>query len=216
MCENTSAPDHAQTETTLNYLFHLFLSGDDPEVLTGNFMGDFIKGPLGDAYPPRLRQGIDLHRRIDSFARDQADFNRSRLRLDPTFGLYRGILVDLYYDHFLALSWDQWSRESLDDYLIRVRRIVEGQRLLLPERLREIVPVIFEDLLPSYLEPAGVGRALERMSRRVKRSNPLAGGGAELSRHYEGLREDFLGFLPEVREFSVRLAGLSPPLRRGI
>jgi acyl carrier protein phosphodiesterase len=191
----------------VNYLFHLFLSGDDPEILTGNFMGDFVKGPLGEAYPPRLRQGIQLHRSIDSFARDQVHFNRSRLRLGPEFGLYRGILVDLYYDHFLALSWDDWSSEPLADYLARVRHMVEGNRALLPERLQEIVPVIFEELLPSYREPAGVGRALERMSRRVKRTNPLAGGGAELARHYEELRDDFLGFLPEVLYFSAKLTG---------
>jgi len=195
-----------KNETIVNYLFHLFLSGDDPEILAGNFMGDFVKGPLGDSHPPRLRQGIELHRRIDSFARDQIHFNRSRLRLDPRFGLYRGILVDLYYDHFLASSWGDWSQEPLDDYLRRVRLLVERQRSLLPERLQGIVPVIFDDLLPSYLEPAGIGRALERMSRRVKRANPLAGGGAELLRHYQGLQEDFLCFLPEARQFAAKLA----------
>ena len=191
----------------MNYLFHLFLSGDDPEMLTGNFMGDFVKGPLGDDYPPRLRQGIELHRRIDSFARDQVHFNRSRLRLAPEFGLYRGILVDLYYDHFLALSWNDLSQEPLDAYLKRIRRVVEEKRVLLPERLGELLPVLFEELLPSYCDPAGVGRALERMARRVKRANPLAGGGQELTRHYEGLRGDFLGFLPEAREFSAKLTG---------
>ena len=195
------------TGITLNYLFHLYLSGNDPEILVGNFMGDFVKGPLGDTYPPRLRQGIDLHRRIDSFARDQVHFNRSRLRLDPKFGLYRGILVDLFYDHFLAVSWNDWSPEPLADYLSRVRLIVEGKRPLLPERLQEIYPVIFEEMLPSYREPAGIARALQRMSRRVKRpDNPLAGGGAELIRHYDELRQDFLGFLPEAREFASKLA----------
>jgi acyl carrier protein phosphodiesterase len=202
---NRSKPPHS--EIIMNYLFHLFLSGDDPEILTGNFMGDFVKGPLGDAYPPRLRQGIELHRRIDSFARDQDHFNRSRLRIDPSFGLYRGILVDLYYDHFLARSWSTWSQEPLEDYLTRVRKMVESYRPHLPERLREIVPIIFEDLLPSYREPAGVGRALERMSSRIKRANPLAAGGAELTRHYDDLQEDFLGFIPEARTYSAKLAG---------
>ena len=158
----------------MNYLFHLFLSGDDPEIIAGNFMGDFVKGPLGDGYPPRLRRGIELHRRIDSFARDQLHFNRSRLRLDPEFGLYRGILVDLYYDHFLALSWQDWSGEPLADYLSRVRLLIEAKAPLLPERLREIVPLIFEKWLPSYPEPAAIGLALERMAGRVKRANPLA------------------------------------------
>jgi len=187
----------------VNYLFHLYLSGDDPDILTGNFMGDFVKGQLGESYPPRLRRGLELHRRIDSFAQSQPHFTQSRLRLSKEFGLYRGILVDLYYDHFLAASWHDWSAEPLDDYLQRVRQVIERRRTHLPERLQGMVPIIFEDMIPSYREAGGVGNALERMSRRVKRSNPLAGGGVELARHYEALHEDFLGFLPAAREFSA-------------
>ena len=186
----------------MNYLFHMYLSGPDPDILTGNFMGDFVKGQLGDAYPPRLRRGIEMHRRIDSFAQNQPHFTRSRLRLGRDFGLYRGILVDLFYDHFLAASWSDWSALSFADYLGSVRQMVERNRSYLPERLREIMPIVFEEMIPSYLEAEGVGRALARMSRRVKRPNPLAGGGVELARHYEGLHEDFLGFLPAAREFA--------------
>ena len=187
----------------MNYLCHLYLSGADPDILTGNFMGDFVKGRLGDAYPPGLRRGLELHRHIDAFAQDQTQFNRSRLRLAKEFGLYRGILVDLFYDHFLAVTWSDWSEEPLTGYLHRVRQIVEGRRDCLPERLQGLLPVIFEEMIPSYLETEGVSRALARMSKRVKRENPLAGGGVELTRHYEGLQEDFLLFLPAAREFAA-------------
>lgn len=199
----------------MNYLFHLYLSGDDPELLAGNFMGDFVKGPLAGRYPPRLQQGIELHRGIDSFARDDAHFNRSRLRLDPRFGLYRGVLVDLFFDHFLALNWERWSAEPLESYLGRVRRALEGRRPLMPERLQEFFPIIFEELLPSYREREGIRRALERMGRRVKRANPLAEGGEELSRHYDGLREDFLLFLPAVREFAASSVEMPTPSSPG-
>jgi acyl carrier protein phosphodiesterase len=186
----------------VNYLFHIFLSGSDPEILTGNFMGDFVKGRLDDSLPPRVRRGIELHRRIDSFARDQADFNRSRLRIGREFGLYRGVLVDLFYDHFLARDWQRWSGQPLRAFLEQTRDVIEARRHQLPQRLDSIVPVIFEDLLPSYAEPAGIARALERMSRRVPRSNPLADGGAELVRGYAELEKDFLAFLPAVQQFA--------------
>jgi acyl carrier protein phosphodiesterase len=194
----------------VNYLFHLYLSGDDPDILTGNFMGDFVKGPLLDRYPPRLRLGLQLHRSIDSFAQQHHLFTRSRLRLAPRFGLYRGILVDLYYDHFLATSWSQHSKLPLGRYLKDARAMIEGRFSYLPERLQGLVPIIFEDMIPSYLDADGVGRALARMSRRVRRSNPLAEGGAELKLHYDGLREDFLGFLPEVSSFAVETLAEAP------
>jgi acyl carrier protein phosphodiesterase len=185
----------------VNFLAHLYLSGVDPEILVGNFMGDFVKGRVGDAYPPRLKDGIVLHRRIDTFAQHHPLFHQSRQRLATRYGLYRGVLVDLFYDHFLALEWEQWSDEPLAVWLAQARLVVEGHRSYLPERLQGLVAVLFEELLPSYREVTGVGRALERMSRRVRRPNPLAGGEEELVLHYTGLGDDFRQFLPEAREF---------------
>jgi len=185
----------------LNFLFHLYLSGDDPDILTGNLMGDFVKGRVGEEYPPRLRCGIVLHRRIDSFAQNHPLFRQSRLRIDSGYGLWRGVLVDLFYDHFLAAQWGQWSSVPFDAYIGQARRMVEANRPYLPERMQEVVPVIFEKLIPSYREVEGIGTALERMAGRVRRPNPLAGGEEQLSSHYAGLRDDFRLFVPEAQQF---------------
>jgi acyl carrier protein phosphodiesterase len=181
----------------------MLLSGGDEQILVGNFMGDFVKGPLGDRFPERIRQGVTLHRRIDSFASRAELFQCSRRRLDPHYGLYRGVLVDLFYDHFLVVEWSDWSGEAFDRYLARTRLIVEQHRTELPEHMQKLVPVIFEELLPSYGEVSGIGKALQRMSRRVTRANPLAGGEAELLRNYHDLRADFRGFMPLVRRFAA-------------
>jgi acyl carrier protein phosphodiesterase len=187
----------------MNFLLHMLLSGDDDQILVGNFMGDFVKGPLLDRFPERIRLGVTLHRRIDSFASRSELFTRSRLRIDPLYGLYRGVLVDLFYDHFLVAEWSHWSQEPFDRYLARTRAIIDDHRAELPERMQPLVPVIFEELLPSYGQVSGIGRALQRMSRRVTRANPLAGGEAELLRHYSDLQADFRGFMPLVWSFAA-------------
>jgi acyl carrier protein phosphodiesterase len=196
----------------MNFLFHMLLSGADEQILVGNFMGDFVKGPLADRFPDRIRQGVTLHRRIDSFASRSELFQQSRLRLDPHYGLYRGVLVDLFYDHFLVREWGDWSDEPFEKYLARTRLIIEGHLSELPERMQPLVPYIFDELLPSYGEARGIGRALERMSRRVKRANPLAGGEAELLRHYDDLQADFCGFMPLVRRFAEDFIAPRPDL----
>lgn len=187
----------------MNFLFHMFLSGDDEQILAGNFMGDFVKGPLTERFPERIRQGIALHRRIDSFASRDELFQRSRRRLDPHYGLYRGVLIDLFYDHFLVVEWNNWLEEPFESYLVRSRSIIEDQREELPERLQGLVPIIFSELLPSYGTVAGIASALERMSRRVVRKNPLAGAESQLELHYDGLRADFRAFMPLVRSFAA-------------
>jgi len=196
----------------MNFLFHMLLSGTDDQLLIGNFMGDFVKGPLAERFPERIRQGVNLHRRIDSFASRSEPFQRSRLRIDPHYGLYRGVLVDLFYDHFLVKGWSDWSDEPFDRYLARTRAIVERNLAELPERMQPLVPVIFDELLPSYGEVSGIGSALERMSRRVVRANPLAGGETELALHYGELQCDFREFLPLVRRFAAEfVAGSTTP-----
>ncbi len=194
----------------MNFLFHMLLSGDDAQILTGNFMGDFVKGPIPGRFPERISQGLALHRSIDSFASRDDLFRRSRLRLDPHYGLYRGVLIDLFYDHFLVSEWNRWSDEPFDRYLDRTRLIIESQRSEMPERLQKLLPIIFEELLPSYREIGGIGTALERMSRRVIRHNPLAGGEAELIRHYEDLHTDFRGFMPLVQRFAADFISVEP------
>jgi len=185
----------------MNILFHMLLSGADEQLMVGNFMGDFVKGPLTDAYAPRIRQGLALHRKIDSFAQRDPAFQASRLRLSPRFGLYRGVLVDLFYDHFLARGWSEWSRVPFEEYCAASRLVVERYLPIMPPDLQGFVPVIFNELLPSYRSVAGIEAALRRMSRRVKRANPLGEGAAELTLHYDILQEDFRGFMAAVQCF---------------
>jgi acyl carrier protein phosphodiesterase len=189
----------------MNFLFHMLLSGDDEQILVGNFMGDFVKGVLVDRFPERITQGINLHRRIDSFASRSEIFQQSRRRLDPHYGLYRAVMIDLFYDHILAKEWRNWSDEPLNEYLARSRSAILHHNKELPERLQKLLPIIFDELLPSYATVSGIGSALQRMSQRVTRINPLAGGEAELVLHYDGLREDFMYFMPLVINFAAEL-----------
>lgn len=188
----------------MNYLCHLYLSGPDPELLAGNFAGDFVKGRLTDKIQSRFVQGLLLHRSIDSFAQTNPSFNRSRQRLAPEFGLYRGVLVDLYYDHFLAANWQEHSEELLPRYLFRARASIEQSFALLPRRLQRLLPNIFEDFIPAYSQPEGIAQVLTRLGQRVPRQNPLAEGGAELLRHYQELGEDFRRFLPEAKAHAAQ------------
>lgn len=185
----------------MNFLFHMLLSGADDQLLVGNFMGDFVKGPLLERFEPGIRRGVALHRRIDSFAERHPLFRQSRYRLPEQYGLYRGVMVDLFYDYFLVNGWEYWSEEPFAAYLHRTRQVIEQYRQALPTAMQSLVPVIFEELLPSYGTIEGIGRACSRLSRRIVRPNPLAGCEVELSCQHAELQQDFDGFMPEIRRF---------------
>jgi acyl carrier protein phosphodiesterase len=118
-------------------------------------------------------------------------------------------MVDMFYDYFLFNDWNRWCQEPLTDYLDRSRAVVEKHKNSLPEEMHRLVPIIFEELLPSYGTVEGIGNALGRLSRRLKRTNPLHGSEIELLRHHDGLQGDFREFMPEIllvtREFDSEI-----------
>lgn len=187
----------------MNFLFHMLLSGDDEHLLVGNFMGDFVKGRLEGRFAPRIRQGVMLHRRIDSFADRHSIYRQSRQRLAAQYGLYRGVMVDLFYDHLLMNSWQKWSPEPFDAFLLRSRGIIECHHHALPEEMQPLVRVIFDELLPSYGSVKGIGSAFRRMSRRLSRPNPLSGCEVELCRQFDGLQQDFMELTPALFSFAL-------------
>jgi len=186
----------------LNYLVHLFLSDPSPGSLLGNLMGDFVKGRLDDRFSPSIRRGLEQHRRIDAFAQTNVHFRRSRKRIDPSFGHYRGILVDIFYDHFLAKNWTQHHPRPLEDFARESYRLLEDHYSLLPEGLQRIVPrMIARNWLVSYGQVETIDRVLRQISGRLKHPNPLAAGGSELRDHYVPLESDCHRFLEEAKSF---------------
>lgn len=191
-----------QRQVSMNFLAHLYLSGSDPAVLAGNFMGDFVKGRLEFGYPTKVKDGIILHRKIDSYVQQHELVRGSRQRLSGRYGLYRGVMLDLFYDHFLVVDWARYSDENFNNFLLCTRRSVERFTMWMPTRLVELVPIIFEELIPSYATVAGVGDALRRMGRRIPRDNPLDGSEEELMLHYCALRDDFRQLLPMLETYA--------------
>jgi len=185
----------------MNYLVHLYLAGDHPELRLGGLMGDFVKGPLDESYPPGIVAGLRLHRAIDRFAASNGHCRASRQRLHPRFGHTRAVLVDIFYDHFLARHWQDFHAQRLEDYAAATYRLLERHQPMLPAGLARIVPrMIAHDWLTSYRDPAAVNVALQRIAARLSRPTALGEGAQELPRCGEELLGDFRGFMAEARE----------------
>jgi acyl carrier protein phosphodiesterase len=144
---------------------------------------------------------------VDQFAQNNAIFQRSKQRIDRSFGHCRGILIDVFYDHLLARHWDTYSPQSLEDFAGRIYDLLAGNSSYLPAGLQRIAPhMIRNNWLVSYRETATVGRVLERLAGRLRRPNPLAAGLPELLENYVELEGDCRDFLSEAAAY-VRAMG---------
>lgn len=191
----------------MNYLAHLYLAGPEPGDRVGGLLGDFVKGLLPAGLPPDLAAGVALHRSIDSYADRHAAFQRSRERISPLRRRYAGIMVDMFYDHFLAVRWNEFGEGELAAFSTETYALLQQRQHQLPASLAELLPaMIHGDWLSSYRHPENIALALDRMStRRLSRPNPLAGAGEELLADYAGFEADFRAFLPDAAAFTAAL-----------
>ncbi len=188
----------------MNYLAHVTLAGPSDEAVLGNLLGDFVKGLDRDGLPAAVRDGIAAHHAIDRFTDLDATVVRARQRLDERYGHMRRVLVDVFFDHFLARHWSRFRPDvALPAFTRRVYGVLRSHAALLPPRLARMRPRMeADDWLASYGDVDAIDRALAGMARRLRRPRPLADGGAELRARYAELEADFLEFFPRLDAFA--------------
>jgi acyl carrier protein phosphodiesterase len=159
----------------VNYLAHLFLAGTTAESLIGNLAGDFVKGRIGDDFPPGIAEGIRQHRRIDAFTDSHPSVAAFRRVLIPEHGHYARVIADVFFDHFLATDFTRYASEPLDAFLSRVYATIDPHRNQLPGDLSIVYPRMRDGgWLQSYRTIEGIRRALGGISHRLSRRPQLA------------------------------------------
>ena len=187
----------------MNYLAHIYLSKNDELISIGNFMADHVKGDKFKLYSPDLQKGILLHRQIDSFTDAHELVRKSKRRLDDSYGLYRGIIIDILYDHMLAKNWHLYSEKPLGEYTKAFYGKLNRHYEVLPEKVQHMSKyLIKDDWLLSYAEIEGIQRVLEGMNRRTGGRSNMNLAINDLLEHYDDLESDFTVFFKELIVFS--------------
>jgi acyl carrier protein phosphodiesterase len=187
----------------VNYLAHLFLSASSEEALVGAVLGDFVKGAVGDHYAPIVRHSILLHRKIDCYTDAHAIVRASRRLVSQQRRRFAGIMVDVFYDHFLARHWTRYTDIALNDFTHKAYAVLMRHRQHLPEPLQHVVlRMVGNDWLGAYRRLEGVAGAVNGIARRLRRENTLCGGVCELQANYRRFEEHFVAFFPELMRYS--------------
>lgn len=184
----------------MNFLAHLYLSGDNPRIMIGNFMGDFIKGrSYLQQYDAEIITGIDLHRSIDEFTDSHPVVTQSKNRLRPKYRHYAGVIVDVFYDHFLAANWNQFHSLPLEKFAQQVYRTIQTFDAKLPEELTYMMPYMIKgDWLLSYSTSEGIHRALSGMARRTPYQSKMEEAVNDLREHHDEFKAEFMEFFPQL------------------
>ncbi|MFK5925595.1 MAG: ACP phosphodiesterase [Desulfuromusa sp.] len=185
----------------MNYLAHLYFSDPTPLAWAGSLMGDFVKGAVPTTFPEQLSRHIKLHRHIDSLTQTSEIFQTSRRRLDSRFRHGRSVLVDVFYDHFLACRWSEYSDQPLADFAQNIYAGLQSCYDFLSPGLQKQLPRMIEhDWLTAYRKPEIVQRVLQRLEERIQHKIPLAAGYSQLDLWRDALESDFVAFMVEAEQ----------------
>jgi acyl carrier protein phosphodiesterase len=185
----------------MNFLGHFYLSGDSDSLIVGNFIADFVKGKRYTKYPKEIAEGIIMHRSIDHFTDQHAMFKQSRSRLRPEYGLYSGVIVDMFYDHMLAKNWHEYSDAPLLDYSLNIYSVIEENWNVLPVESQYMFPYMRDyNWLLRYAEIDGIHRSLRGMTQRTKYPSKMDKSIKELGEHFDDFQEEFKEFFEDIRE----------------
>jgi len=186
----------------MNYLSHIYLSGDSEEVILGNFIGDYVKGQQFLNYPDGVAKGIFLHRQIDSFTDSHPVIIECIVKLRPAFGKYAGIVIDIFMDHFLAVNWHTYSHEKLSTFTKRFHAVILANFVQLPSPVKLFVPFLIQHKrLQSYASFEGVEKTLRIMSNHTSLPAETEFAIQILEDEYQFFNEAFNRFFPEIIRF---------------
>lgn len=186
----------------MNFLAHLYLSGEEAGIQTGNFIADAVKGNQLTQYPAAVQKGIRLHRAIDAFTDQHPMVLTSTERLRESQQKYAPVVVDIFYDHFLAKNWRLYHHEDLYRYTQDFYGRIE-QEPQLPPKIQHLLPyMIGQNWLYNYQKISAIRQVFQGMSRRTRFRSNLLNATDILEAYYEEFQQDFEAFFPEVIRFA--------------
>jgi acyl carrier protein phosphodiesterase len=188
----------------MNFLAHIYLSGNDPKIKVGNFIGDFVKGKnLEERFGKEIAKGILLHREIDWYTDRHQVVKQSKDRLRSKYHHYAGVIVDVFFDHFLAKNFDRYSEKLLPDFADESYGIIQSHDSILPEEVKYMMPYMINgNWLVNYAKIEGIHRALSGMSRRTKFDSKMDEASQDLKNHYDDFAKEFFIFFPDLKHFA--------------
>ena len=193
----------------MNWLAHLLLSEPSPEYRLGNLLPDLVRPADYAAMPATVMRGIACHRFIDRFTDSHSLVRQSIRRIPAPHSRVAGILIDMLYDHFLAVEWSLYCAMPLEDFAHEVYQGFTAVRSLVsPDLAARLQAIAGADVLCSYRSLEGIEIALRRISARMRGEFALEAAMPSLREHYSELRGDFAVFFPDLRRQVAEFAQL--------
>jgi len=189
---------------TMNYLGHAFLSFGNGAILTGNMIGDHVKGRLAlEQFPPGIKQGIELHRKIDQKIDTHPATMHAKLLFRADYRLYSGAITDTLFDHFLANDPNIFrGSDELLSFTQTTYSQLEAHKEFFPAKFAEYFPYMVQhNWLYNYRTLKGMERSLSGLARRALHMPPVDKAYETFIANYYQLNQCYFEFIDDLIRF---------------
>ncbi len=186
----------------MNFLAHIYLSGNSEGLIIGNYIADGIKGKQFDFFHAEITKGIILHRKIDTYTDTHAIVEKSKARLRPVYRKYASVIIDILYDHYLAANWKNYSDIPLLEYSKNIYGLIKKHEHILPEKSKLFMQyMIKNDILNAYSNLNGIEKVLKGMAQRTSFESNMNLSIKEIKEYYFLFEEEFYQFFPDIQQY---------------
>jgi len=190
---------------SMNYLAHAYLSFNNPEILAGNMISDYIKGKKQFDYPPAVLRGIKLHRAIDNFTDTHAATQELKSFFRPRYRLYSGAFADVVYDHFLANDTQQFNTaKDLQEFATATYNMLEKFTGIFPPTFLKMFPFMKKyDWLYNYRYTWGIENSFGGVVHRAAYLTESEKAFEIFNEHYKAMQICYNNFFPDLKKYSL-------------
>ena len=185
---------------------HAYLSFNDPEILAGNLISDFVKGRQKFDYPDRIQKGITLHRAIDEFTDQHEATLQAKIFFKPAYRLYAGAFIDIVYDHFLANDKNEFADDQhLASFSKKTYEELALSKQIFPEKFQRMFYYMqLQNWLYNYQFKEGIYNSFAGMVRRATYIYEHKTAFSVFENHYFELRKCYEAFFPYIKKFAYQ------------
>ncbi|NJL76919.1 MAG: DUF479 domain-containing protein [Saprospiraceae bacterium] len=186
----------------MNFLAHIFLTKHDEAWMVGNYLADLLKNKDLESLPIPIRQGVMLHRKIDSFTDSHPLVQYSTRLLHEKHHKYANVLMDVFYDYLLYQNWHRYGKQDFIDFKIETYEVLQRYLPSIPKPLQpRTLAMIEHDWLTSYTSEKGIYHTFEHIKKRASKPELFEGSVDSLKQHFQPLNEHFNLFFPDLMRF---------------
>ena len=188
----------------MNYLGHAFLSFGNGDILTGNMIGDHVKGKAAlEQYPGEIKKGLMLHREIDGYTDVHPATQRAKLIFREDYGLYSGAIMDTLFDHYLASDPKYFkTKEALLEFTQNTYQQLQNNAAYFPPDFAAYFPHMKQhNWLYNYRNLKGMERSLNGLARRATHMPPIHKAYEIFVANYYHLNQCYYELIDDVIKF---------------